>query len=203
MCSPPLRRTGEALCAFKRPPYVGGNRLLRKLKGALGIGSIWGAAFAGVGAVLGAVIPTTSFLSTVVGLGGIAGLGGLLLGVGFAGLLSAMEGRRSLVELTSRRAALWGFLAGSALALAGSVVLGSVLDVVSVAETLLGLEIPVALQVTALVAGSVSYGTIAAGLASATVSLAKRAHPPLPSDPDEPTRLFGSDVRDRMGPRTP
>jgi len=154
----------------------------------LGIGSIWGAAFAGIGAALGALTPTTSFLSTAVGLAGVAGLGGLLLGVGFAGLLSAMEGRRTLAELTSRRAALWGFLAGSALALTGSVVLGIALGVVSGAEAVLGLSIPVALQVSALVAGAVSYGMTAAGLASATVSIAKRAPPPLPTESNQPTQ---------------
>lgn len=168
--------------------------LMRRLKAALGIGSIWGAAFAGVGAILGALIPTTSFLSTVVGLGAVAGVGGLLLGIGFAGVLSAMESRRTLAELTSRRAALWGFLAGSALALVGSVAIGQLMDVVSVAESLLGLGIPAALQITAVVTGAVSYGAIAAGLASATVSLAKRAPVPLPSEPGGSPRVLGGDV---------
>lgn len=156
--------------------------LLKRLKGALGIGSIWGTVFAGIGALLGALIPTSSFLSTAFGLSAVAGAGGLLLGVGFAGLFSAVEGRRVLDDLSARRAALWGFLAGSALALVGSLVIGSLTGVVGVAEGLLGLSIPAALQLAAVGAGAVSYGAIAAGLASATVSLAKRTPPALPAD---------------------
>jgi hypothetical protein len=179
------------------------NILLKRLKAALGIGSIWGAAFVGVGAALGALIPTTSFLSTAVGLGVVAGLGGFLLGIGFAGLLSAMEGRRTLGELTSRRAALWGFLAGSALALGGSIVLGSAMGVVGAAESVLGLGIPVALQLTAVLTGAVSYGAIAAGLASATVSLAQRTPLPLPAEPSGSTRILGGDAPEAARPQAP
>jgi len=151
--------------------------LLRRLKAALGIGSIWGAAFVGVGAALGALIPTTSFLSTAAGLGIVAGVGGFLLGIGFSGLLSAMEGRRTLGELTARRAALWGFLSGSALALVASVAIGSLVGAVSAAESVLGLSIPGALRLITILGSAGSYGAIAAGLASATVSLAKRQPP--------------------------
>jgi len=149
--------------------------LLKKLKAALGIGSIWGVAFGGVGAALGVLISTTSFLSTALGLGVVAGVGGFVLGTGFAGLLSVMEGRRTLGELTTHRAGLWGFVAGTALAIFGSVAIGSLMDVVSVAERVLGLPIPIGLQLTAVAAGAASYGAIAAGLAAATVSLAKRS----------------------------
>lgn len=179
------------------------NVLLKRLKAALGIGAIWGAAFAGVGAALGALLPTTSFLSTAVGLGTVAGVGGLLLGIGFAGLLSAVEGRRTLGELTSRRASLWGFLAGSALALVGSVAIGRLMEVVGAAESVLGLGIPVALQIAAMVTGAVSYGAVAAGLASATVSLAKRTPLSLPSPPSGSTRVLGGDAPETIRPPAP
>jgi len=162
---------------------VGGEvGAVKKLRAALGIGSIWGVAFGGVGALLGALIQTTSFLSTALGLGVVAGVGGLVLGLGFAGLLSAMEGRRTLGELTTRRAALWGFVSGTALALVGSVVIGSLMDVVGLAESVLGLPIPIGLQIAAVATGAASYGAIAAGLAAATVSLAKASPPALQSE---------------------
>ena len=47
--------------------------------------------------------------------------------------------------------------------------------VVGIAENLLGLPIPIGLQLAALAAGTVSYGAVTAGLAAATVSLAKRS----------------------------
>ena len=151
------------------------SSVLRKLRAALAIGSIWGAAFATVGAALGAVLPATSFLGTTLGLGIVTGIGGFGLGVVFAGLLSAMERRRTLGDLTARRGALWGFVAGSSLALLGSAALGSLLGVVAAAEELMGLAVPVSLQMAALLTGAVSCGAISAALASATVSLAKRA----------------------------
>ncbi len=149
--------------------------LLRKLKAALGIGSIWGIAFGAVGTALGGLISTTFFLSSALGLGVVAGVAGLILGAGFGGLLSVMEGRRTLDELTAHRAALWGFVVGAAVALVGTIAVASLTGVVGIAGSLLGLPIPIALQLTALAAGAASYGAVTAGLAAATVSLAKRS----------------------------
>jgi len=149
--------------------------LIRKLKAALGIGSIWGIAFGAVGTALGALISTTGFLSSALGLGVVAGVAGLILGAGFGGLLSVMEGRRTLGDLTAHRAALWGFLVGAAVALVGTIAVASLTDVVSIAESILGLPIPIGLQLTAIAASAASYGAVTAGLAAATVSLAKRS----------------------------
>ena len=130
--------------------------LIKKLKAALGIGSIWGIAFGAVGAALGALIPMGSFVSSVLAFGVGFGVAGLILGAGFGGLLSVMEGRRTLDELTAHRAALWGFVVGAAVALVGTIAVASLTDVVKIAGSLLGLPIPIALQLTALAAGAVS-----------------------------------------------
>ena len=165
------------------------GNLLKKLKAALGIGSIWGVAFGAVGTALGSLIATTSFLSSTLGLGVVAGVTGLILGAGFGGLLSVMEGRRTLDDLTPHRAALWGFTVGAGVALVGMIAGASLMDVIGIAESLLGLPIPIGLQLAAVAAGAVSYGAITAGLAAATVSLAKRSPSELqsgskPSAPD-------------------
>ena len=151
--------------------------LLRKLKAAFGIGSIWGIAFGAVGMALGGLISTTSFLSSALGLGVAAGVAGLVLGTSFAGLLSVMEGRRTLDELTAHRAALWGFVVGAAVALVGTIAVAS-LKGVGVAAS--GLGIPIGVQLIDIAAGAVSYGAVTAGLSAATVSLAKRRPSELP-----------------------
>ena len=145
--------------------------LLRKLKAVLVIGSIWGIAAGAVGA-LG-------------GFGVAMGVTGLVLGAGFGGLLSVMEGRRTLDELTPRRAALWGFVAGAAVALVGTVALA---DVFWIAVGEMGL--PIGVQLTAIAAGAASYGAVTAGLAAATVSLAKRS----PSELESGSNASAQDV---------
>ena len=162
--------------------------LIRKLKAALGIGAIWGIAFGAVGTALGGLISTSSFLSSALGLGVVAGVAGLILGAGFGGLLSVMEGRRTLEELTAHRAALWGFVVGAAGALVGTIAVVSLTNVVGTAESILGLVIPIGLQLTALAAGAASYGAVTAGLAAATVSLAKRTPSELQSGSDGSAR---------------
>ena len=148
--------------------------LLKKLKAALGIGSIWGIAAGAAGAALGGwLLPTGSFLSSALVFGGYIGVTGLVLGVGFGGLLSVMEGRRTLDELTANRAALWGFVVGTALALVGIIAVASLTSVVEVAVG--GLGLPIGVQLTAIAAAAASYGAVTAGLAAATVSLAKRS----------------------------
>ena len=158
--------------------------LLRKLKAALGIGSIWGIAAGAVGATLGVLSPD-SFLSSALFFGVVTGVTGLVLGVGFGGLLSVMEGRRTLDELTPNRAALWGFVVGAAVALVGTVVVAS-LKGVGVAAS--GLGIPLGVQLIAIAAGAASYGAVTAGLAAATVSLAKRSPSELRSGSDGSAR---------------
>ncbi len=74
------------------------------------------------------------------------------------------------------------------MALAGTIAVASLTDVVKIAESLLGLPMPIGLQLTAIVAGAASYGAVTAGLAAATVSLAKRNPSELQSGSDGPAR---------------
>ena len=160
--------------------------LLRKLRAALGIGSIWGIAAGAVGTILGGLtgLPTGAFLSSALVFGVGAGITGLVLGAGFAGLLSVMEGRRTLDELTANRAALWGFVVGVAVPL--------VAGVVGIAAG--GAGLPIGLQLATIAAVASSYGTVTAGLAAATVSLAKRSPSGLQSGLDPSARdLLASD----------
>ena len=94
------------------------RKLLRKLRGLLGIGLTWGTLWAGIGAAIGAMLGivspagsawTTSILERAVGMG----LYGLVSGVGFGALLSVGEGRKTILHLSPGRAAVWGAL-GSA-----------------------------------------------------------------------------------------
>ena len=158
------------------------GKLLRKLKAALGIGSLWGIAASPIGMALGAwLLPTGSVLSSALLFGAYTGGAGLTLGVGFGALLSVMEGRRTLDELTPSRAALWGFVVGAAVTIVGTLAVTSLMGVGIAAS---GLGIPVAVQLTAIAAGAVAYGAVTAGLAAATVSLAKRSPSELQSGSD-------------------
>lgn len=156
------------------------NRWLQRLRGALGIGALWGAAGSIVGAV-GAVAANLTIGLPLLGpmidwsLG--AGFAGFLLGSGFAGLLTLSEGRRTLEELTPARAAGWGALAGAP-APTAVIVLGSAMgwNPALSAQQL----IPVVLGAAG------SYAALTAALAAGTVSLAKRT-------PDEVTSGVSSD----------
>ena len=94
------------------------NRLVRRLRGLLGVGLTWGALWsvigAGVGAVLGVVAPeiwgwSARVFEWTVGMG----LYGLVSGFGFGSLLFLREGGRTLFDVPLRRAAFWG-VAGAA-----------------------------------------------------------------------------------------
>ncbi|MHC4235282.1 MAG: hypothetical protein ACYSUQ_09225 [Planctomycetota bacterium] len=94
------------------------NKWLRKLRGIVGTGAVWGTAGLSVGAFLGAIssiifdggFSLTWMLSSGAGLG----LFGFLSGVSFAGTLATLDGRRSLEDLSVARSALWGLIAGAA-----------------------------------------------------------------------------------------
>jgi hypothetical protein len=94
------------------------RKLLRKLRGLLGVGITWGTLWAGIGAgigfVLGVISPeiwgwSNPILEWAVGMGAY----GLVSGMGFGALLSLGEGRRTILDLSLPRVAFWGVL-GSA-----------------------------------------------------------------------------------------
>jgi hypothetical protein len=94
--------------------------LLRRLRGALGIGLTWGVSWAALGALLGVIVGIVRPSEIDPGEGPatiarVLGLVGLISGVGFAALLSLAERRKSLGELSLVRAALWGFLGAAAI----------------------------------------------------------------------------------------
>ena len=83
---------------------------LRRLRGVFGIGVLWGFVGTVVGTVVGAFVSVAGGqpLFTVLAEFGL-GVGGLgfVLGSTFAGVLTILERRRTLEELTPGRAARW------------------------------------------------------------------------------------------------
>jgi hypothetical protein len=148
---------------------------VRKLRGIAGTGTVWGLACATVGFLLGgigAVVAGNPFFGTVLSMGLGLGSTGFFLGCGFAGVLSLMEGRRTLSDLSPARAAAWGAVAGGIL---------PSLNVLLV----VGLGRPIEPDQLVLVSlvGGLFTGAVGAGLAAGTVSLARRAHGELDSGP--------------------
>ena len=98
------------------------NRLARRLRGLLGVGltwaALWSAIGAGIGLVIGVVSPevwggTNPIFEWALGMG----LYGLVSGVGFGSLLSLREGRRTIFDISLRRAAIWGVVGAAAVPL--------------------------------------------------------------------------------------
>ena len=147
------------------------NRLLRRLRGLLGVGvtwgTLWGAIGAGIGFVLGALNPALwTFENPIV----LWGLGmaayGFVSGVGFGTLLSLRESSKRLRDLSLKRVALWGVLGSAAVPLlflgffeAGT----TVIDILG------------AMGVTAMLGGTFAPGAVA---------IARRAELASPDEPD-------------------
>lgn len=164
------------------------SKWLVRLRGALGIGTVWGvlgatiATLVGVGGLALGQLPLGAVFEIALGAGGL----GLLLGSGFGVALTLLEGNRRLDELTVGRAALWGGLVGAIapvgillLAVAPAIGFSPILNWQAVVVTL---------------TGAVAYGTVCAGLAAGTIAIAKRGpdqvRPPqddVPMLPSTPT----------------
>jgi hypothetical protein len=133
---------------------------LRRLRAVVSIGAIWGCALALVGLATAPVfliwLPSYVAPHLLVAAALQWGVGGFVLGSGFAMVLMMMDGHKTFAELTRWRAALWGALAGVGLMLVVSLV---------------GNPIPLA----GVLASIGIVGAVAAGLGAGTVSLAKRA----------------------------
>lgn len=95
---------------------------LRRIRGLLGVGITWGALWGAIGAAVGFVVGLVNpalwnFMNPVEFWGlGLAAYG-FLSGVGFGGLLSLREGRRTLGDLSLGRVAIWGVLGSAAVPL--------------------------------------------------------------------------------------
>jgi hypothetical protein len=93
------------------------NRWLRRIRGAIGMGLTWGAAWLGAGLVmmLGLLLLTGSTGADVpypLGFGAL----GFLAGTTFSGVLGLVEGRRRFEDMSLPRFAGWGAAGGFLLA---------------------------------------------------------------------------------------
>jgi hypothetical protein len=95
------------------------NPLLRKLRGVIGTGLAWGAAWAAVMAVAGLVIGILRPEEIgpgegAIAVGAIMAQVGFFSGIGFGILLAVAERRRTILDLSPGRAAMWGIVAAAA-----------------------------------------------------------------------------------------
>jgi hypothetical protein len=98
------------------------HALLRKVRGVLGSGLIWGILWATVGAITGFLIRITIPGSMDPGenellVAALFGAIGFVSGAVFGVLLSFAESRKKILDLSLSRAAVWGLLGSAALPL--------------------------------------------------------------------------------------
>ena len=150
---------------------------LRRLRAVFVVGALWAVAGAAIGAIGGLIASVFGGDPLLRALGelvpGAAGLG-FVLGSGFAAVLTVIEGRRTLEELTQGRAAVWGATAGATLAFVMLLVAfgPDVGTILSLRDFLLGLLV-----------GSGVSGAMSAALAVGTVALARRGSDELAAGP--------------------
>jgi hypothetical protein len=124
---------------------------LRRIRGAVGMGVLWAAAWSAVGSIPRWLLG----MNTDAPLPLVFGVFGFAAGVTFSGLLVLTEGRRSFDQLSARRFAVWGAVGGlllaAAFAKAAAFALG---DVLMIAPT---------------------FAVVCAGCASGSLALARRA----------------------------
>lgn len=145
------------------------NRILQRIRGVVGTGLTWAAAWVGLGAGIGALAGLDLQFILQIALGN--SVSGFLAGSAFAGILSVAERNHSLEELSLKRVAIWGALGASALTL---------------------LPLAYGVPVGYLLAPILINGTIGAGMAAGSVAMARRAEDRrLQSRPADP--LLGFD----------
>jgi len=88
------------------------KKWLRRIRGAMGMGLTWAAAWSGAGMIisLGFVLVTGSRPDPPFPL--MLGVFGFIAGVIFSGVLSVVEGRRRFDQMSLRRFAAWGAAGG-------------------------------------------------------------------------------------------
>ena len=97
------------------------QKWLRRIRGAIGMGLTWGAAWFAMG-----FVPRWVFgIETDVPIPLVFGLLGLVAGATFSGVLALIEGRRTFEQLSLPRFAGWGAVGG--LLLSGIFVIGAAL----------------------------------------------------------------------------
>ena len=99
------------------------NKFLRRLRGVLGTGLTWGVLWAVIGLAVGLIVGVVDPDSIDPGeeppiIAAFVGIGGFISGVTFGTILSIAErGRKSILDLSLSRAALWGILGAAAVPL--------------------------------------------------------------------------------------
>lgn len=145
---------------------------LRRVRGVIGIGALWGVAGTAYGtitALVASAFGVVPLFDVLLELGLGAGGVGFVLGSGFAGLLTVIERHRTLDELSLARPAVWAAMVGAALPIAYLLVFfGPEGIVLSLTRTPL-----------AVLTASGTFGALGAALAAGTVALARRAPPEL------------------------
>lgn len=133
-------------------------RLWRRLRGAIGMGLTWAVAWGLLGGVPRWILGMESDLPFPI----LFAMLGFAAGVGFTGVLAALEGRRRFDELSAPRFAAWG------------AAIGGVMATAFVRGTTLAWPAMLGIGATFVVA--------CAGSAAASLALARRAlRAPLPS----------------------
>ena len=95
------------------------SKILRNLRGLLGIGLTWGIVWAAVMIAVGMIIEVVDPDSIDPGeepivLGAVVGLVGFISGLVFGGLLSMAERQKTISDLSLSRVAMWGILVSAA-----------------------------------------------------------------------------------------
>ena len=95
------------------------SKILRNLRGLLGIGLTWGIVWAAVMIAVGMIIEVVDPDSIDPGeepivLGAVVGLVGFISGLVFGGLLSIAERQKTISDLSLSRVAMWGILVSAA-----------------------------------------------------------------------------------------
>jgi hypothetical protein len=130
---------------------------LRRIRGAIGMGFIWAAAWGAVGTIPRWVLGINADAPFPL----ILGVLGFIAGAMFSGLLVVAEGRRSFDQMSVRRFAGWGALGGLLLS---------------------GLFVRLAVGWVELLTIPVTFAVASAVCASASLALARRSdHRELPS----------------------
>ena len=134
------------------------EKWLRRIRGAVGLGLTWAAAWSGVGAVLGLVVGGGA--ATLVATSGALAVIGFISGAAFSVVLGVAEGRRTFDEMSLPRFAAWGALSGLLVSLGLSLFMASPGGSVIVARVLVMLMVP---------------ALLGAGSAAGSLALARRA----------------------------
>jgi hypothetical protein len=146
------------------------KQFLRRLRGIIGTGLTWALAWAPLGALFVAFTVDRTPLARYVVFGAINGaIQGFLVGGSFAAVLSMVERRKRLEDLSLGRVAAWGALGGLLLGVPFSLFFGTPLVSADAALTYF----------------------LAAGSASGTVALARRGERNLIEADDEPLTALG------------